>query len=191
MAIIDADAAPDTSLERDFEEQVAATQQYLDSPRFDGITRLYSARQVAEQRGTIANDHTVARAAAEAFYPRLARAVRPAQEHHHLWPLLTGAGSDHEADGHRGHLPRRMGDFRQGLDQRRPGPRPGQLSAEPGARRGCRAGPRPADRRPQSAVPAAADDRRATRKERRRSTTGRSSSPTPTPGTAATRTCAT
>ena len=43
MAIIEADAAPQTPFERD----VAATQRYFDSPRFDGIIRLYSARQVA------------------------------------------------------------------------------------------------------------------------------------------------
>jgi isocitrate lyase len=54
-----------------FESDVAATQQYFDTPRFDGITRLYSARQVAEQRGTIPADYTIAREAAEAFYPRL------------------------------------------------------------------------------------------------------------------------
>src|SRR4029078_2712468 len=67
MAIIEADAAPQTPFERD----VAATQRYFDSPRFDGIIRLYSARQVVEQRGTIPFDYIVPREAAEAFYPRL------------------------------------------------------------------------------------------------------------------------
>src|SRR3984957_19784692 len=67
MAIIEADAAPQTPFERD----IVAPQRYIDSPRFEGIIRLYSARQVAEQRGTIPNDYTVAREAAEAFYPRL------------------------------------------------------------------------------------------------------------------------
>jgi isocitrate lyase len=61
-----ADEAPD-----DFQKDVAATQRYFDSPRFEGITRLYSARQVVEQRGTIPSDYIVAREAAEAFYPRL------------------------------------------------------------------------------------------------------------------------
>src|SRR5271156_1563481 len=55
----------------DFEKDIPATQRYFDSPRFDGITRLYSARQVVEQRGTIPSDYIVAREAAEAFYPRL------------------------------------------------------------------------------------------------------------------------
>src|SRR3954471_10619001 len=67
MAIIEADAAPQTPFERD----VAETQRYIDSPRFDGKIRLYSARQVVEQRGTIPSDYIVAREAAEAFYPRL------------------------------------------------------------------------------------------------------------------------
>src|ERR671919_1416818 len=67
MAIIEADAAPQTPFERD----VAATQRYFDSARFDGIVRLYTARQVVEQRGTIPTDYTVAREAAEAFFNRL------------------------------------------------------------------------------------------------------------------------
>src|SRR5215218_6959638 len=71
MAIIEADAAPQTQSERSFEKDIAETQRYFDSPRFDGIIRLYSARQVVEQRGTIPSDYIVAREAAEAFYPRL------------------------------------------------------------------------------------------------------------------------
>ena len=124
MAIIEADAQPQTP----FEREVAATQRYFDSPRFDGITRLYSARQVVEQRGTIPSDYIVAREAADGVLPPPARAVRPAQEHHHLRPLLAGPGGGHEADGHRGHLPRWLGDLRQGLHQRGSGARSGQLS---------------------------------------------------------------
>src|ERR1700731_2503999 len=75
MSTIEADAKTQSPSEQDshnaFERDVAATQQYQDSPRFDGITRLFSARQVAEQRGTIPVDYTIAREAAEAFYPRL------------------------------------------------------------------------------------------------------------------------
>src|SRR2546425_469849 len=54
-----------------FELEVAETARWLASPRFEGITRLYSARQVVEQRGTIQADYTVARTAAEQFYARL------------------------------------------------------------------------------------------------------------------------
>jgi len=67
MAIVEADAAPQTP----FEQDVAAMQRYFDSPRFEGIIRLYSARQVVEQRGTIPTDYPVARQAAGAFFDRL------------------------------------------------------------------------------------------------------------------------
>lgn len=67
MAIIDTDTEVRTS----FQDEVAATQRYFEGPRFDSITRLYTARQVVEQRGTIPTDYTVARDAAAAFYDRL------------------------------------------------------------------------------------------------------------------------
>jgi isocitrate lyase len=54
-----------------FEQEVADTQRHFDSPRFEGITRLYTARQVVEQRGTIPVDYTVAREASSAFHARL------------------------------------------------------------------------------------------------------------------------
>ena len=54
-----------------FEAEVAETARWMASQRFEGITRLYSPRQVVEQRGTIQPDHTVARLAAEQFYQRL------------------------------------------------------------------------------------------------------------------------
>src|SRR5215467_13543228 len=54
-----------------FESETGETARWLASPRFDGITRLYSARQVVEQRGTICTDYPVARVAAEQFYERL------------------------------------------------------------------------------------------------------------------------
>jgi len=54
-----------------FEEKVREVSEWFASPRFAGIIRLYSPRQVVEQRGTIATDYPVARAAAEGFYARL------------------------------------------------------------------------------------------------------------------------
>ena len=53
------------------EERVREVEKYFASPRFKGIIRLYSARQVVEQRGTIATDYPIARSAAEGFYARL------------------------------------------------------------------------------------------------------------------------
>jgi isocitrate lyase len=71
MAITGSDTEVHSPAEQNFESDVAATQRYIDGPRFAGITRLYSARQVVEQRGTIPTDYTVAREAAAAFYDRL------------------------------------------------------------------------------------------------------------------------
>jgi len=62
---------PDVEAGTTFEQDVAATQAYFDSPRFEGIVRLYTARQVVEQRGTIPTSYTVARDAATGFYARL------------------------------------------------------------------------------------------------------------------------
>ena len=45
--------------------------EWMSSERFERITRLYSARQVFEQRGTIHAEHAVAKQAAKAFYARL------------------------------------------------------------------------------------------------------------------------
>jgi isocitrate lyase len=53
------------------EQQLTVIRQWMESERFKGITRLYTARDVFEQRGTIATDYTVARRAAEDFYARL------------------------------------------------------------------------------------------------------------------------
>ena len=54
-----------------FDQQVSAAREWFASPRFAGILRLYSPHQVAEQQGTMGGDYTVARRAAEDFYPRL------------------------------------------------------------------------------------------------------------------------
>ena len=54
-----------------FELQVAAAREWFAQPRFDGIVRLHTAREVAAQQGTIQPDYTVARLAAEGFFSRL------------------------------------------------------------------------------------------------------------------------
>jgi isocitrate lyase len=54
-----------------FDDNVTEVQEFIDSDRFSETTRLYSARQVAEQRGTIGTDYRVARESASAFYARL------------------------------------------------------------------------------------------------------------------------
>ncbi len=55
----------------DFEQLVAEAKHWIESPRFEGIVRLYGPREVAEQQGTIRTDYSVARQAAEGFYARL------------------------------------------------------------------------------------------------------------------------
>src|SRR5512137_735522 len=55
----------------DFEHEVEELRRWFASPRFQGIKRVYSAREVVEQRGTIRPDYAVARGAAEAFHARL------------------------------------------------------------------------------------------------------------------------
>ena len=67
----DHEARSPTSAVDPFETQVAAAREWFAQPRFDGIVRLHTAREVAAQQGTIQPDYTVARMAAEGFYARL------------------------------------------------------------------------------------------------------------------------
>ena len=187
MAIVEADAQPQTP----FEQDVAAVQRYFDSPRFDGIIRLYSARQVVEQRGTIPTDYPVAREAAAAFYDRLRELFAEHKSITTFGPYSPGQAVTMKRMGIEGIYLGGWATSAKGSTERGPRARPRQLSAEPGARRGGRPGARAAHRRPQPAVPAPADDRRHSAPPPRRSTSARSSSPTPTPATAEIRTCAT
>jgi isocitrate lyase len=54
-----------------FDRDVAEVRRWFESPRFAGLRRLHTAREVVEQRGSIRGDHAVARDAAEAFHARL------------------------------------------------------------------------------------------------------------------------
>src|SRR5664279_3684925 len=62
--------SPETTMTM-FDQQVAAARVWFAGPRFSGIVRLYSPREVAEQQGTLSEDYTVAGEAAEGFYARL------------------------------------------------------------------------------------------------------------------------
>jgi isocitrate lyase len=55
----------------DFEREVAEVRRWFQSPRFAGLKRLHTAREVAEQRGSIKADYPIAREAAEGFHARL------------------------------------------------------------------------------------------------------------------------
>ena len=54
-----------------FEQDVTEMRGWFESPRFAGIKRLHTAREIVEQRGTIRNEYTVARETAAAFHARL------------------------------------------------------------------------------------------------------------------------
>ncbi|MEP6680607.1 MAG: isocitrate lyase ICL2 [Chloroflexota bacterium] len=54
-----------------FADEVETTRCWMESERFAETTRLYTPRQVVEQRGTVLTDYPVARNAAERFYARL------------------------------------------------------------------------------------------------------------------------
>ena len=55
----------------EFESEVNETKKLFSTPRFQGITRLYSALQVVQQRGSIELDYPIAKKAAGEFYSRL------------------------------------------------------------------------------------------------------------------------
>ncbi len=61
--------SPDS--DRAFAARVAETRAWMAEPRFSGITRLHTARDVAEQQGTIEADYGVAREAAVGFHALL------------------------------------------------------------------------------------------------------------------------
>jgi isocitrate lyase len=54
-----------------FERDVDEIRAWFATARFRGIVRTHSAREVAEQRGRIRNDYTIARTTADAFHARL------------------------------------------------------------------------------------------------------------------------
>ena len=54
-----------------FDREVAEMRRWFDGPRFAGMRRPYSAREVVEQRGRIRAEYPVARDAAEAFHALL------------------------------------------------------------------------------------------------------------------------
>ncbi len=52
-------------------DEIQELQAWMDSDRFKDTVRVYPARLVADQRGTVPQDYTIARNAAEQFYARL------------------------------------------------------------------------------------------------------------------------
>ena len=73
-----------------FEEQIKQTQEYFNSPRFKGIVRLYSARQVVEQRGTIKREYSIAKQMAKEFYDLLRDLFKRGQQITTFGPYSPG-----------------------------------------------------------------------------------------------------
>ena len=99
-----------------FEQEIQEVLAWFETSRFDGITRLYSARQVVEQRGTIPTDYPIARFAADQFFGHLRDLFELRRLNHDVRPLLPWPSCLDEADGNQGDLPRRLGHLRQRLD---------------------------------------------------------------------------
>ena len=105
-----------------FEDEVEADPTWMASERFAGITRLYTPRQVVEQRGTCRPTTRSPATPPSGFYARLRELFGATAVDHHLRPLLARPGGGDEAGRHRGDLPRRLGDVGQGLGDEDPGP---------------------------------------------------------------------
>jgi isocitrate lyase len=75
-----------------FEQQVTAVQKWFDTPRFRHITRLYGARRIVAQRGTIHTDYPIAREAADGFYAHLRRLFAERRSITTFGPYSPGQG---------------------------------------------------------------------------------------------------
>ncbi|MCA9231465.1 MAG: isocitrate lyase/phosphoenolpyruvate mutase family protein [Planctomycetales bacterium] len=73
-----------------FDRQVREIKQWMEGPRFQRLKRLYGPRQVAEQRGSIAQDYAVARNAAQDMYSRLRELYRSNQSITTFGPYSPG-----------------------------------------------------------------------------------------------------
>lgn len=74
------------------EQETVEASAWMNSPRFRGILRLHTARQVVEQRGTIPQDYTVARRAAEEFHERLRELFEKRESITTFGPYSPGQG---------------------------------------------------------------------------------------------------
>ncbi len=146
-----------------FDREVEMTNEWMQSPRFAGVTRLYSARQVVEQRGTIPLDYPVARLASQGMYARLRELFRNHRSITTFGPYSPGQAVAMKRRRYRGHLSRWLGHVSERLHQRRSRCGFGQLSAQPGTRRGGADCPRFVNSRQEPTICPIADDRCPTR----------------------------
>jgi Isocitrate lyase family len=186
MRSFDSEVAEDRGMSS-FESEIEEAAKWLARPRFEDITRLYSARQVVEQRGTIPADYTVARMAAEQFYDRLRQLFAERQQITTFGPYSPGQAVALKRMGIEGIYLGGWATSARGSVTEDPGP---DLASYPLSQVPDEAAPivralLTADRNQRFARSRLGEAQRAATP---RSTTGRSSSPTPIPGTVAMRT---
>src|SRR5208283_35113 len=73
-----------------FDREVTEMRRWFESPRFAGLRRLHTAREVVEQRGTIRAEYAVARDAAEGFHARLRQLFQEKKSITTLGPYSPG-----------------------------------------------------------------------------------------------------
>ena len=128
MALTEA-AAPTAAYE---DPEIEPTRRWMDGARFAETARLYSPRQVVEQRGVIETDYPVARIAADRLHARLRELFAERRSITTFGPVLPRPCGGDEAGRDRGPLPWRMGHLGQGLGHR--GPRTRTWRATPSRR---------------------------------------------------------
>ena len=69
---------------------VQETKEWFASPRFKGVRRLYSARQVVQQQGTLEADYPVARKYSEEFFNRLRELFKKGEQITSFGPYSPG-----------------------------------------------------------------------------------------------------
>jgi isocitrate lyase len=69
--IMDKEIMDKEIMDKEFTDEIAKVESYFADQRFQGIRRLYSARQVAEQRGSIKRDYSIAKKASREFFDLL------------------------------------------------------------------------------------------------------------------------
>ena len=82
-----------------FEAEIRKTKRYFSSARFKGITRLYSPRQVVEQRGTIRRDYSIAKKRGGELLQKTPGAIFPEKADNVLRSVFTRPGRYDEKKG--------------------------------------------------------------------------------------------
>ncbi len=150
-----------------FDKQVEAVRDWFESPRFAGLVRLYSPREVAEQQGTIDNDYTVASDAAERFYTRLRELFAQRKSITTFGPYSPGQAVTMKRQGIEGIYLGGWATSAKGSITEDPGPI-WRATLEPGSRRGGADRASTSHRGQESAFRALADDRSGAQGDPRR-----------------------